>query len=132
MRNKRKVILICKEEDVASLLNIAQKLEIKFIISSNLEEALRIIKRCGENHLSAVIADFNINSGNEFLPLEIIAHAANFFLPTLVYVNEKNLGLLNDLENFFRFSQLKKYPILKKNKVDWEKAIYELNFYMTR
>ncbi len=132
MRKTRKVLLICQKNDTVELLNLAQKLDIRFIISSNFEEAIRIIKRCGEKYLSAVIADFNFQSEKEDLAIEIIAHSANFYLPTLVFVNEKNLNLLNDLENFVRFSRLKKYPMLKKEKIDWEKAIYELNFFMTR
>ncbi len=132
MRKARKVLLICHERDIVNLLNLAQKLEIKFIISSNLEEALRIIKRCGEKYLSAVISDFNSSKNDEGLAIEIIAQSAKFFMPTLVYVNKNDSDLINDIENYLRFSPVNKYPLLKKGTIDWEKAIYELNFFMTR
>ncbi len=132
MKNKRKILFICKEEDTVALLKLAQKLEIKFLISSDLEDALGTIKRCGQKHLSSVIADFNFKAKNEELRIEIVAYSQKFFLQSMFFINEKDQALFHDLANFLRFSRLEKYPILKKNQIDWEKAIYELNFFMTR
>ena len=136
MRKRRKVLLICREKNVVELLQLAQKLEIKFLISSNLEDAIRTISRCGEDHLSSVIADLHFtssdNSDEKNYAIDVVAHSTKCYLPTLVYVNKKDLKITNDLENLVRFSELKKYPILKKGIIDWEKAIYELNFYLTR
>ncbi len=136
MKKRRKVLLVCKERNVVELIQLAQKLEIKFLISSNLEDAIRTISRCGEDHLSSVIADLYFTSSDtndeKKWAIDVVAHSSRYCLPTLIHINKKDFQITNDLENLVRFSELKKYPILKKGVIDWEKAIYELNFFMTR
>ncbi len=136
MKNKRKVLLICQNSEKEKIKKLAQNLGIKFLITTSLQQALNIVKSCGRKHLSGIIADFNFSlsksSDSQDYALAIIANAVNFFLLTLIYYNQDDILLQNDLINFRSFSSNHKYLVLKTGKIEWEKAIYELNFHLSR
>lgn len=137
MRKRRKTLIICQNSDKERAESVAKKLGINFLITTNLQDALHTIKLCGEKHLCGIIADFNFSledksDQKQKDALAILAKADCFFLPSIVFINLNDLLLENDIVNLKKFSKNKKYPVLKLKGIDWEKAIYELNFYLSK